>query len=64
MSDTPRGQEHPLHDQIPQTAGVPWSVRLLIGGSLALVIMQGIFTVLAADFGRYPIATAEKIPLK
>jgi len=57
--------EHPLHDQIPESAGMPASVRLLIGGSLFLVAMQGIFTVLAADFGRYPsTAAAVKIPLK
>jgi hypothetical protein len=60
-----RAHEHPLHDQIPESAGVPASVRLLIGGSLFLVMMQGIFTVLAADFGRYPSPeAATKIPLK
>ena len=63
MSDS-HAYEHPLHDQIPQSAGVPFSVRLLIFGSLFLVVMQGVFTVAAAGFGRYPIQTAEKIPLK
>jgi len=63
MSDS-HAYEHPLHDQISQSAGVPFSVRLLIFGSLFLVVMQGVFTVAAAGFGRYPIQTAEKIPLK
>lgn len=64
MNDMPHAHEHPLHDQVPQSAGVPWSVRILIGGSLFLVLLQGIFTVAAAGFGRYPVETAEKIPLK
>jgi len=44
---------------------MPLSVRVLIFGSLFLVLMQGIFTVVSSDFGRiWPSGDSAKIPLK
>jgi hypothetical protein len=58
--------EHPLHDApVPRSSGMPLSVRVLIFGSLFLVLMQGIFTVVSSDFGRiWPSGDSAKIPLK
>jgi hypothetical protein len=57
--------EHPLEGALPQSAGIPFSVRLLVGGSLLLVLMQGLFTLAASDFGRiWPSSDSTKVQLK
>lgn len=52
-----------LKSDVPISKGISPMAKLLMGLALALVFMQGAFTVIAANYGRLPPADAQKVPL-
>ena len=59
-------QGHPLHNaQVPQSTGIPMGVRVLVGGSLLLIMMQALFTIGSSNFGRvWPSTDSAKVKLE